>query len=495
MKIHIESQRATAMVGELSPDGNYMWDGYQWIAAQPQAAVASVVQQPAVQQPFMAQPDPFASGLDSTPLPLAPDASEAGGGKATLRLAVIGLVGSLLLAGVGFASYEFVIDPWLDPDPYTEDKFVSSVGDTLTQEQVVSGETDGWSCRVELEISTNDEMFGEMDIDLDTKMSVNRDAALIETDMTIRTGGFPIPVSGDFWLSQEEFAMRSMDESQRTVFESMDGEPATVLLTDSDTMGSESISFCFLHHMAATSLDNGEDLDFTSSAERFPNDDGERAVKVSMEQDVEGGIMSISWFFDAEDNLIGAKATNDTGMELLMTITNEKLSKPSWVDSAPSGPFALYLDEDIWTNETHRTMTIEPQFNATYKLEGAQIVLYSEETDAEGNDIMTLLSKVSATEALDSSGISISVEGDSLSNCTFFYNDTEPMLEISYGDTIRMECEDNGDFNQLRDYEFGLANANDQIAQEMDLEMPWVSPFMTIISILGAVLLIRKRFE
>jgi len=483
------------MVGELSPDGNYMWDGYQWIAAQPQAAVASVVQQPAVQQPFMAQPDPFASGLDSTPLPLAPDASEAGGGKATLRLAVIGLVGSLLLAGVGFASYEFVIDPWLDPDPYTEDKFVSSVGDTLTQEQVVSGETDGWSCRVELEISTNDEMFGEMDIDLDTKMSVNRDAALIETDMTIRTGGFPIPVSGDFWLSQEEFAMRSMDESQRTVFESMDGEPATVLLTDSDTMGSESISFCFLHHMAATSLDNGEDLDFTSSAERFPNDDGERAVKVSMEQDVEGGIMSISWFFDAEDNLIGAKATNDTGMELLMTITNEKLSKPSWVDSAPSGPFALYLDEDIWTNETHRTMTIEPQFNATYKLEGAQIVLYSEETDAEGNDIMTLLSKVSATEALDSSGISISVEGDSLSNCTFFYNDTEPMLEISYGDTIRMECEDNGDFNQLRDYEFGLANANDQIAQEMDLEMPWVSPFMTIISILGAVLLIRKRFE
>jgi hypothetical protein len=483
------------MVGELSPDGNYMWDGYQWIAAQPQAAVASVVQQPAVQQPFMAQPDPFASGLDSTPLPLAPDASGAGGGKATLRLAVIGLVGSLLLAGVGFASYEFVIDPWLDPDPYTEDKFVSSVGDTLTQEQVVSGETDGWSCRVELEISTNDEMFGEMNIDLDTKMSVSRDAALIETDMTIRTGGFPIPVSGDFWLSQEEFAMRSMDESQRTVFESMDGEPATVLLTDSDAMGAESISFCFLHHMAATSLDNGEDVSFTSSAERFPNEDGERAVKVSMEQDVEGEIMSISWFFDAKDNLIGAKATNDTGMELLMTITNEKLSKPSWVDSAPSGPFALYLDEDIWANETHRMMTIEPQFNATYKLEGAQIVLYSEETDAEGNDIMTLLSKVSATEALDSSGISISVEGDSLSNCTFFYNDTEPMLEISYGDTIRMECEDNGDYNQLRDYEFGLANANDQIAQKMDLEMPWVSPFMTIISILGAVLLIRKRFE
>ena len=483
------------MVGELSPDGNYMWDGYQWVVAQPQAAVASVVQQPVLQQPFMAQPDPFPSGLDSTPLPLAPDASGAGGGKATLRLAVIGLVGSLLLAGVGFASYEFVIDPWLDPDPYTEDKFVSSVGDTPTQEQVVSGEIDGWSCRVELEISTNDEMLGEMDIDLDTKMSVSRDAALIETDMTIRTGGFPIPVTGDFWLSQEEFAMRSQGESQRTVFESMDDEPATVLLTDSDAMGTETLAYCFLHHMAAISLENGEDLDFSSSSERFPNEDGERAVKISMEQDVDGARMSISWFFDADDNLIGGKATNDTGMELLMTITNEKLSKPSWVDSTPSGSFALYLDEDYWSNNTHRTMTIEPQFNATYKLEGAQIVLYSEETDAEDNDIMILVSKVSATGALDSSGISISVEGDSPSNCTFFYNDTEPMLEISDGDTIRMECEDNGDYNQLRDYEFGLANANDQIAQKMDLEMPWASPFLTIITILGAVLLIRKRFE
>ncbi|MDC0056008.1 hypothetical protein OAJ94_03040 [Deltaproteobacteria bacterium] len=483
------------MVGELSPDGNYMWDGYQWVVAQQQVAVATVVQQPVVQQQFMAQPDPFASGLDSTPLPLAPDASGAGGGKATLRLAVIGLVGSLLLAGVGFASYEFVVDPWLDPDPYTEDKFISSVGDTPTQEQVVSGEIDGWSCRVELEISTNDEMLGEMDIDLDTIMSVSRDAALIETDMVIRTGGFPIPLDGDFWLSQEEFAMRSMDESHRAVFENMDGEPATVLLTDSDTMGSESIDFCFLHQIAAISLDNGEDLDFTSSAERFPNEDGERAVKVSMEQDVEGDRMSISWFFDTEDNLIGARATNDTGMKLLMTITNEKLSKPSWVDSTPSGPFALYLDEDLWSNYTHRTMTIEPQFNATYKLEGSQIVLYSKETDDDDNDIITLLTKVSATGATDPSGISISVEGDSPSNCTFFYNDTEPMLEISYGDTIRMECEDNGDYNQLRDYEFGLANANDQVSQKMDLEMPWVSPFMTIISIIGAVLLIRKRFE
>jgi len=478
------------MVGELSPDGNYMWDGYQWVVAQPQAAVDSVVQ-----QPFMAQPDPFPSGLDSTPLPLVPDASGAGGGKATLRLAVIGLVGSLLLAGVGFASYEFVIDPWLDPDPYTEDKFVSSVGNTLTQEQVVSGETDGWSCRVELEISTNDEMFGEMDIDLDTKMSVNRDATLIETDMTIRTDGFPIPINSDFWLSQEEFAMRSMGESQRTTFDSMDDEPATVLLTDSDAMGTETLVYCFLHHMAALSLENGEDLDFTSSSERFPDEDGERAVKVSTEQDVDGARMSISWFFDAEDNLLGGKATNDTGMKLLMTITNDKLSKPSWVDSAPSGSFALNLDEDLWSNNTHRNMTIEPQFNATYKLEGAQIVLYSEETDDDGNDIMTIVSKVSATGALDSSGISISVEGDKPSNCTFFYNDTEPMLEISYGDTIRMECEVNGDYYQLRDYEFGLANANDQIAQKMDLEMPWASPFLTIISILGAVLIIRERFE
>jgi hypothetical protein len=87
------------------------------------------------------------------------------------------------------------------------------------------------------------------------------------------------------------------------------------------------------------------------------------------------------------------------------------------------------------------------------------------------------------------------VEGDSPSNCTFFYNDTEPMLEISYGDTIRMECEDNGDYSQLRDYEFGLANANDQVAKKMDLELSWASPFLTIISILGAVLLIRKRVE
>ena len=44
----------------------------------------------------------------------------------------------------------------------------------------------------------------------------------------------------------------------------------------------------------------------------------------------------------------------------------------------------------------------------------------------------------------------------------------------------------------MSDYEIGISNENG-IAGEVDLSVPWVSPFFTIIALLGAALLVSRR--
>ena len=44
----------------------------------------------------------------------------------------------------------------------------------------------------------------------------------------------------------------------------------------------------------------------------------------------------------------------------------------------------------------------------------------------------------------------------------------------------------------MSDYYIGIANENG-IAQEADLEVPWISPFFTIIALLGAALIVSRR--
>jgi hypothetical protein len=78
---------------------------------------------------------------------------------------------------------------------------------------------------------------------------------------------------------------------------------------------------------------------------------------------------------------------------------------------------------------------------------------------------------------------------DGNANCTFNYTDNEPLNLISTGDVIGMACDGSADFYDLS---IGLENAKG-IAQPMEMELSWISPVLTLISVLGAALVLVKR--
>ncbi len=384
------------MVGELSPDGQFMWDGTQWIPSNTpimqqvvapgmQQAVAPGMQQvvapgmqqvaPAtMQQPFIQQQIP---GDPGAAMWMTGDQMNASGGKG--KLVIISIVGLLVAAGGGWGAYEFVIDPMLDPDPYSRTQFVEHALAQPTQEEVMNGEVDGWSCDVEIEISeVEDEFLGSFSLEMDTKLSASNSAALAEVDMKIVSEGFPMPASMDVWMSENEVAWRSMDESSKAEFTSLEGEPADILFNDEDAMFVDTVPFCFLHHEIAAEMQDDSSIDFSSEAERFPDEDGQRAVKVSLDHSIDGEDISVSMYFDSDNNLIGGKASNSSGMKLLMTIGTDSPKKPSWVNKAESDGIPLYLESGYWANNTHGNYTVQSQFSATYGMVGAEFILYSE---------------------------------------------------------------------------------------------------------------------
>ena len=73
-------------------------------------------------------------------------------------------------------------------------------------------------------------------------------------------------------------------------------------------------------------------------------------------------------------------------------------------------------------------------------------------------------------------------------NCTISYTDNAPLEEISSGDVLSISC----DNYAMNDYEIGIANGNG-IAQEVDLQVPWISPMFTIMALLGAALIVSRR--
>ncbi len=498
------------MVGELSPDGQFMWDGTQWIPSNTpmmqqvvapgmQQAIAPGMQQaiapgmqhvaPAtLQQPFMQQQIP---GDHGAAMWMTGDQMNASGGKG--KLVIISIVGLLVAAGGGWGAYEFVIDPMLDPDPYSRTQFVEHALAQPTQEEVMNGEVDGWSCDVEIEISeVEDEFLGSFSLEMDTELSASDSAALAEVDMKIVSDGFPMPVSMDVWLSENEVAWRSMDESSKAEFTSLEGEPADILFNDEDAMFVDTIPFCFLHHEIAAEIQDDSSIDFSSEAERFPDEEGQRAVKVSLDHSIDGEDISVSMYFDSDNNLIGGKASNSSGMKLLMTIGTDSPMKPSWVNKAESVGMPLYLESDYWANNTHGNYTVQTQFNATYGMNGAEVILYSEEyDDVTYEDIRTKAVGVDIGAASSPSGASVSITDDyGTSECTFYYNDVAPLNEISTGDSIEMECEGEA---YLWDYDLGLAN-DDGIAQEVDMNLPWTSfELMMVAFFIAAIAFSRKQ--
>ncbi|HJL64991.1 MAG TPA: hypothetical protein QGF70_05330, partial [Candidatus Thalassarchaeaceae archaeon] len=188
------------MVGELSPDGQFMWDGNQWVpnqgigmqnAANRATPEAGMVQQPGIQQPMVAQPvvgqpimqqggiNPMTDGIagDPTAGMWAPDGTAmSGGGKG--KMFAIALIGIVLASGVGWGTYEFVIDPMLDPDPYTRAQFVEHALAQPSMEKVMNGEVTAWSCEVDLSLSDiEDELLGTFSMDMNTKLYASETAA------------------------------------------------------------------------------------------------------------------------------------------------------------------------------------------------------------------------------------------------------------------------------------------------------------------------------
>lgn len=481
------------MVGELSPDGQFMWDGNQWVPNN--APVMQQVANPAmqqvmpvdIQQQFVPQQIP---GDPGAAMWMTGDQMNASGGKG--KLVIISIVGLLVAAGGGWGAYELVIDPMLDPDPYSKTQFIEQALAQPTEKEVMNGEVDGWSCEVEIEMNeVEDELLGSFSIDMDTKLSSGNSAALAEVDMKIVSEGFPVPVSMDFWMSENEIAWRNSDGSNKAEFASLGGEPADILFNDQDAMFADTVPFCFLHHEIASVMKNDSTIEFSSEAERFPNEDGERAVKVSVDYEIDGADIAISMYFDSDNNLIGAKAKNDTGLKLLMFIGSDSPKKPSWVKNAEGVGMPLFLESDYWTNETHGNYTVNTQFNATFAMDDGEIILYNEEYDDETfEDIKTKVVGVDIVAASSDSGASVSVtDGDGTSECIFHYNDLSPLNEISTGDTLEMSCEGNA---SLFDYELGLANS-DGIAEEVEMSIPWSSFEMSILAFLIAMFVFSRK--
>jgi hypothetical protein len=80
---------------------------------------------------------------------------------------------------------------------------------------------------------------------------------------------------------------------------------------------------------------------------------------------------------------------------------------------------------------------------------------------------------------------------DGNANCAFDYTDNGPLNLISTGDVIGMACDGSADFYDLN---IGLETAKG-IAQPMELELPWISPALTLISIIGAALVLTRRLH
>jgi len=502
------------MVGELSPDGQLMWDGNQWVpnqgpGVQDVANMANtqvgVTQQPAMEQPVMGQPasgqpmmqqggiDPMTGGIAGDPAAgmWAPDGSAmSGGGKG--KLFAIALIGIVLASGVGWGTYEFVIDPMLDPDPYSREQFVEHALAQPTMEEVMGGEVKAWSCEVDLSLSeVEDELLGSFSVDMKTKLYASETAARADLDMTIRTESLPLPVKMDVWLSESEMAVNMMGEASVTTFNSLGGEPATLLFADDEAMFAKTIPFCFLNHEIAEAVSEDSGISFFSEAERFPDEDGERAVRVDVEYELDGEELSISMYFDEDDQLIGGKASNSSGMSLLMKLDNGAVSEPSWLSGADDSPMPLELDEGIWNNNSHGVYTINTQYNTTFDMTGVSLVLYSEEyDDEEMEDILVTEHSIEFLTNMLSQNATLQVSTmDGNANCTFNYTDNEPLNLISTGDVIGMACDGSADFYDLS---IGLENAKG-IAQPMEMELPWISPVLTLISVLGAALVLVKR--
>ncbi|MGY8746078.1 MAG: hypothetical protein ACKVG2_05945, partial [Candidatus Poseidoniales archaeon] len=193
-------------------------------------------------------------------------------------------------------------------------------------------------------------------------------------------------------------------------------------------------------------------------------------------------------YFDEDDNLLGSKIGNST-FDGTIILGSKSTSKPGWVKNADTDvPLLLSVDpSSIWISDSNSS--ISTQFNATYSMDGVEVVLYTTAYDDDYNAMYEIEYTIDMASAMDG-GVMIQHTDDwgDDNNCTISYTDIEPLDEISTGDVISISC----DSYAMSDYDLGLADSNG-IAQEKDLVISWVSSFFTIIALLGAALIVSRR--
>ena len=471
------------MVGEISPDGKFVWDGSEWKPIEANEAEQNPENQ-ITNNVFQLNPQGQEGDLEWQPVA---EKSQEGGKVKIIAMSIVGL---LIVTALSWVVYAFVIDPMLYPDPYSKDKFFSVVGDQPSEEEVLSGEAGPWVCSVELEMEDDG-----MKIKTEFDMYVSEDSARSYSKISAGIFGW---TSSDVWIDETQVVWETADpdgsNTSKVLISSLDYSPSHELIANS----SGPTEMCFLHHEIVESMKNDPGQKFSSDKERFPDEEGVRAVKVETKMEIEGedGEMNIAVYFDEDDNMLGTKIENST-FECIVTSELKSFSEPGWTSVSPNAPMLLDLSEDYIYDMNHST-EIVTQYNATYSLTSdsdQKIVIYDDEWDDESDsEVVTILYEVSIEDAMSEGGALIEVPHESwdgeesIVNCTINYTDVDSDSSISSGDVVDISCERSVFFGE----KLGIADENG-VAEQVNMEVPWISPIFTIIALLGAAMLVSRR--
>ena len=465
------------MVGEVSPDGNFVWDGESWVPKDEYIPSPEATEE-TTNNVFQLGEQDLAGDVGWEPV--TEKSSEGGKGK----LIAMSIVGMLILSALGWVLYAFVIDPMLFPDPYSKTKFVSVVDDHPTPEDVISGDSGPWACFVEMEIEEEDGMTLRTNFDI----YASENSARSYSKLTVAFFG---SFESDVWIDENQIAWQ-MDDSEtvtksKVAISGLDTSPAEEVLYNS----SAPVELCFVHHEIVASMEENPSQKFSSDKERFPDEEGVRAVKVETQMEIDGedGDMNIAVYFDDDENILGTKISNSS-FECLITYSDDSFSKPGWVNSADSeAPMLVDLGfNDIWSME-HNSL-VNSQYNATYSMDGAKIVIYDTEYDDYDNSTNMIIHEVTIQDAMNGGALIQPTNWNNEPvNCTLNYTDSDSDELISTGDTVSVVCEE----DVLNGLYLGLANENG-VAEQVSMDvLPWTSPIFTLIALLGAAMLVSRR--
>lgn len=456
------------MVGEVSPDGKFMWNGQEWVPRIESIQDQQLISGDTNNSPSLSQQET----TSEIPLNHFAEKTSDKGKEKTIALSIVGI---LILSALGWVLYAFVIDPMLFPEPYSESKFVSVVDEQPTEEEIIYGEVDSWICSIEMKI-IEDGMTIRTNFDIYT----SGNSARLYSKYTIALFG---SFDSDIWIDENQIAWKMTDgenvTKNKVSVSGFDTSPVEEILNDSSTPS----ELCFIHHAMVEKMEENPSQKFSSEKERFPDEEGVRAIKVETMMEIEDGDedMKIEVFFDGDDNMLGTKISNSS-LDCLITYSSETVKKPNWVDSVVTeGPMLLDtgLNEIYWGAEK---VTIDSQFNATYSMENVQVVVYNGADEIlEEVQIQDVLNQETTIQVMD--------DRNEVQNCTILYNDTDDDMLISTGDELSIDCDGN-----IFDYRFlGLADENG-IAEKVDMDaLPWISPIMLAFTILAAALMISAR--